>query len=273
MLYSNCCNAPDRIIRKLLDMHFSEQGVCPQCLEMCSFIEYKPYPLSDNYEIGNDGSVWSLNYAKKKIRKELRAATTKKGYKAVSLAINRKDVPMLVHRLVAITFIPNPENKKEVNHKNGITDDNRLENLEWVTRSENILHSYRDNGREWYRGESNPKAKVSKADVIEIRRLRANGVARKEVASNYGISQTMVSYITSPKYWRSLNLSQEEVIDMLLCVTNRKTDLISITIRKAIRDSEPHMSLFEYIKSQAKDNVRMMEEVIGIELTNKILAL
>ena len=49
-----------------------------------------------------------------------------------------------VHRIVAMTFSPNPDNKPEINHINSIRDDNRAENLEWVTRSENMKHAYRD---------------------------------------------------------------------------------------------------------------------------------
>jgi len=61
------------------------------------------------------------------------------GYERVT--INYKQYA--VHRLVALQHIPNPENKEHVNHKNGIKWDNRVENLEWVTRSENTIHAYR----------------------------------------------------------------------------------------------------------------------------------
>lgn len=65
------------------------------------------------------------------------------GYFILAVLNNGKRTCVSINRIVAIAFIPNPENKPEVNHKNGITTDNHIDNLEWATKSENIIHSYK----------------------------------------------------------------------------------------------------------------------------------
>jgi hypothetical protein len=70
-----------------------------------------------------------------------------KGYDVLNLCKNKERISTSLHRIIAKAFIPNPENKHQVNHINGIRKDNRIENLEWTTVSENVLHSYRKLGK------------------------------------------------------------------------------------------------------------------------------
>src|SRR5574343_109866 len=99
------------------------------------------------YQVSNLGNVRSLNYQRMGIVKNLKPIKMKVGYYCVNLHLNGNNTILSVHRLVGTHFIENPQNKPEINHKNGIKTDNRVINLEWNTYSENIAHSYSFLGR------------------------------------------------------------------------------------------------------------------------------
>ena len=98
----------------------------------------KPIPNYPNYSVTEDGNVWSH-----KNRRFLSSAFVGRGYKKLTLCNELGKKQFLVHRLVAITYLSNPENKTQVNHINGIKTDNRIKNLEWATNSENMKHAYK----------------------------------------------------------------------------------------------------------------------------------
>ena len=89
------------------------------------------------YSISNYGKV--LSRYKNNIRK---AQIHEDGYLVLLLCVNRIRYTKYIHRLVAEAFIPNPNNLPEVNHNNGNKLDNNIENLEWCTHKENVIHSY-----------------------------------------------------------------------------------------------------------------------------------
>ena len=91
------------------------------------------------YQISNLGRVKSILYSKERILKKY----DKDWYSRLTLVLNKNKITKKIHRLVALAFIPNPENKPHINHINWIKGDNRVENLEWCTRSENELHKYK----------------------------------------------------------------------------------------------------------------------------------
>jgi hypothetical protein len=99
--------------------------------------EIEGFKEFEDIEVYDNGTI--ISYKKNKVTK-LKGMPNRNGYLRVDIHYKYKR-GVFIHRLVALAFVPNPENKPQVNHINGIKTDNRAENLEWVTNSENQIHS------------------------------------------------------------------------------------------------------------------------------------
>ncbi len=180
----------------------------------------------NTYVVSNDGFV--KNIFRNRL---LKPGSGKLGwYLRVNLTKEKKIKTKYIHRLVAECFIPNPENKKCINHINGNKQDNRVENLEWVTHSENTLHAWnnglmenvRENlknrvyegGRKYtsrhYYGEENSRSKLTNKQVLEIRSkyTKSNrwhkGYDMLRLAKEYNVCKSKIFQIISRQSWKHI---------------------------------------------------------------------
>lgn len=129
----------------------------------------------------------------------LKPFLTNKGYFSVVLSVGNERIVRFVHRLVGQAFIPLADGKLHINHKNGITTDNRVCNLEWVTPSENQYHRARALCKAV--GESHYKAKLTESDVSEIRAAVAGGATQLSMAKKFEVSAQQIHRIVKNKSW------------------------------------------------------------------------
>lgn len=161
--------------------------------------EWRDIPgLNGDYQANDDGQIRSLDRLGADGRKLKGRVLSPNRVGCGYLQVRVGNKNCYIHRAVAMAFLQNPENKKTVNHKNGIRDDNRLENLEWATLSENIAHSFAALGRKPQAtakgkfGINNPSSKPVLARPVSGGDCLVFGAAH-EAARNMGLHRCAIS--------------------------------------------------------------------------------
>lgn len=147
-----------------------------------------------NIKAGYKEVVCSNGKIRKYKEKNIKPRIDPKGYQFITLYGHQYNRQFRIHTLVALAFIPNPENKPCVNHKDSVRTNNKVNNLEWVTHSENTMHAY-------LKGVIKPPKKLTESAVEDIRILHKQKEKQHIIAKKFNISQTQVSRIVNYINW------------------------------------------------------------------------
>jgi len=167
-------------------------------------IGYEEYYLVSNY-----GRVFSRIRDRHRRGRFLSPAKSRNGYLKVALSKNGSQKVFYIHRLVGTAFIENSHNKKTINHKNGIKEDNRAVNLEWATRYENTIHA-KINGL-YQSGENRHNSVLKQRDIEVILKLYlTNKLYISDIANAFGVSGETIGNVIKSKTWNNIGDVQND---------------------------------------------------------------
>lgn len=177
--------------------------------------EVKDIPGFDGrYKASSLGGIVGIRFGKL-----LKPGINTHGYLTVTIYHNGKKLTRTVHKLVAMAFLPNSDTSLEVNHKDANKANNRADNLEWVTRKQNIIHAhanglvpsscFKAGDQHWTqtlpekipRGSYKRNAKLTEDKVSQIKAALREGQPGKELAKRFGVAQSIISRIKSGHIW------------------------------------------------------------------------
>lgn len=205
------------------------------------------------YEISNHGNVKSIPRNGTSLScKNLVGFIDKGGYHQVFLTGKRAHKK--VHRLVALHFIPNPNNLPQVNHKNRIKTDNHVDNLEWCTAKENIIHAYR-NGHKAGSKDNHSQSKVDILISSIIQECLDQKFRVKDIARYFRLSTTTILDIRSKSHWTNFKQGHKKLRPMVLDLNtgvyyssaNEVAKLYGVsqpTVTERIRNPKPTQKVF-----------------------------
>ena len=156
---------------------------------------------NSGYFVDTQGNIYGKN------GKILKTQRNEKGYETIHLQNKNISLSTSVHRLVARVFIPNPENKPEVNHINGIRDDNRVENLEWVTSKENKRHAMEKLGNGY--GQTHSQAQITEEQVRAVCDMIMDNYRSVDIAKKLDIYIEKVRSIRKKQSWQHITNDYE----------------------------------------------------------------
>jgi hypothetical protein len=152
------------------------------------------------YRVDREGAVWAI--PKTRPERKIKQQPCQRGYMKVYLCEKSQVKMKLVHRLVAEKYIPNPENKPQVNHIDGCKANNHVSNLEWCTASENAIHAFQNGLRTVpdSNGNNSGNVKLSEEDVIIIKERLSKGERNIDIAKDYDVHPQTISSIKLGKH-------------------------------------------------------------------------
>jgi hypothetical protein len=171
----------------------------------------KDYP---HYAVDISGNVYSIirkvwnrkgYYEYKRRVRKLKPSIIGSGYLKVEL-INKdgERKSRLVHRIIAMTYLDNPENKSSVNHKDGNKFNNDIFNLEWVTAKENRAHALKTGLAKGMVGDEHPMKKITSKDIIDIIEMILSGEDNETIGKKYSLHSRYISLIRHRRRWKSI---------------------------------------------------------------------
>ena len=214
------------------------------------------------YQVSNLGRIKNVKNGKNKVRK---ISYDKLGYPYINLSKNGIRKTKKVYRIVAETFIPNPENKKTVNHKDGDPSNSKIDNLEWATHQENINHAWETGLSDYgygiiledkktkeikiFRSMNKASLFIGKSQNYISERVRMNKFENKDYKWSFKTTQKMFDFIESNK---KHTISKDEI-----SVIKEQIEFYEI----AIRNKKKEISKMFEKKRELQDKINWYDEI------------